>query len=123
MIIGLKLDEMVDDILSQGRHVMKQHCGSRRCCVVERSKLHVSERSTAPHIVSTSQPPADRTILVILSQHIRSIFDRFGRTGLPIVETRVEIRCFDGSMAIPIHWWLGCGRLVYSFRWLELAFL
>ncbi|KAH7232440.1 hypothetical protein B0J15DRAFT_505249 [Fusarium solani] len=36
---------------------------------------------------------------------------------------RVEIRCFDGSMAIPIHWWLGCGRLVYSFRWLELALL
>jgi hypothetical protein len=30
---------------------------------------------------------------------------------------------FDGSMAIPIHWWLGCGCLVYSFRWLALAFL
>ncbi|KAG6990452.1 hypothetical protein FocnCong_v019814 [Fusarium oxysporum f. sp. conglutinans] len=25
---------------------------------------------------------------------------------------------FDGSMVIPIHWWLGCGCLVYSFRWL-----
>ena len=35
---------------------------------VERSKLHMSKRSTAPHIVSTSLPPADRTILVIQSQ-------------------------------------------------------
>jgi hypothetical protein len=30
---------------------------------VERSKLHTSERSTAPYIVSTSQPSADRTRL------------------------------------------------------------
>ena len=29
----------------------------------------MSQRSYAPHIVSTSQPPADRTILVIRSQH------------------------------------------------------
>jgi len=39
---------------------------------VKRSKLHMSQRSTAPHIVSTSQPPADRTILVIRSQHSHS---------------------------------------------------
>src|SRR5690242_57331 len=36
---------------------------------VKRSKLHMSQRSTAPHIVSTSQPPVDRTILVMRSQH------------------------------------------------------
>ena len=36
----------------------------------------------------------------------------------------VEIRCFDGSLSIPIHWGLGCGcLLVYSFRWLALVFL
>jgi hypothetical protein len=38
-------------------------------CVVVSSKLHVSGRSTAPYIVSTSQPPADRTTLVTRSQH------------------------------------------------------
>jgi hypothetical protein len=41
-------------------------------CIVVSSKLHVSERSTAPCIVSTSQPPAGRPILATLSQH-RSI--------------------------------------------------
>jgi hypothetical protein len=30
-------------------------------CVIVGSKLHISERSTAPYIVSTSQSPADRT--------------------------------------------------------------
>ena len=36
--------------------------------VVVSSKLHVSERSTPPYIVSTSQPPADRTTFAALSQ-------------------------------------------------------
>jgi hypothetical protein len=36
--------------------------------VVVSSKLHVSERSTAPYIVSTSQPPVGRTTLATLSQ-------------------------------------------------------
>jgi hypothetical protein len=39
--------------------------------VVVSSKLHVSERSTAPYVVSTSQPPADRTTIATLSQHAR----------------------------------------------------
>jgi hypothetical protein len=32
----------------------------------------VSERSTAPYVVSTSQPPADRTTIATLSQHSHS---------------------------------------------------
>lgn len=37
--------------------------------IVVSSKLRVSERSTAPCIISTSQPPADRTTFAALSQH------------------------------------------------------
>jgi hypothetical protein len=46
--------------------VLKQ---KRVDCVVVGSKLHVSERSAAPYIVSTFQPPADRTTFAALSQH------------------------------------------------------
>jgi hypothetical protein len=42
-------------------------------CVVVSSKLHISERSTAPYIASTSQPLADRTTLVTRSQYIEPI--------------------------------------------------
>jgi hypothetical protein len=46
-------------------YVLKQ---KRVDYVVVSSKLHVSERSTAPYVVSTSQPPADRTTIATLSQ-------------------------------------------------------
>jgi hypothetical protein len=53
--------------------VLKQE---RVDCVVVHSKLHVSERSTAPYIVSTSQPPADRTTIATLSQQFGLVLVR-----------------------------------------------
>ncbi|KAI8410964.1 hypothetical protein FOFC_07967 [Fusarium oxysporum] len=54
--------------MRNGFNLLKQ---KRVDCVVVSSKLHVFERSTAPYIISTSQPSVGRITLATLSQHNR----------------------------------------------------